>query len=96
MLRLNLVKRLSYHLVSIERQVICYPLKPLTSIVPLDLRKAGLNGVAIGLVGQVENRHDLELLIHFLDQVRFMARQVVQVEGERLTIVNSAEFIQVN
>jgi hypothetical protein len=68
----------------------------LTSIVPLDLRKAGLNRVAIGLVGQVENRHDLELLVHFPDQFRFMARQVVQVEGERLPIVNSAEFVQVN
>ena len=59
MLRFDLVERFANHLVSFKNLVVSYPVQPLISIVPLHLGEAGLNGVAVGLVGQVEDRNDL-------------------------------------
>ena len=79
----------------VERQIVRQALQSLPNEVVLDQGEAGLNRVRLGAVRYVEDGLDLQPLVHLPDDVVLVDRQVVEEEGERLSVVTMAESAEV-
>ena len=94
-LRLDGPESLENHVISDEHFVVHEAVQPLSVEDPLHLAEASLDGLSLGRVRDVVEGRYPKLPVHLLDELRFVAGQVIQEEGKRFPVVRPTQIPEV-